>query len=65
MRVKVDLAKCEGHGRCFEMSSDVFKRGDNGKCVVVVADVDRDNFDLLLQAEQAEMMCPAGAVTVE
>jgi len=47
------------------MSSDVFERGKDGKCVVIVADVDRDNFDLLLQAEQAEMMCPVGAVTVE
>jgi len=65
MRVKVDLNKCEGHGRCYEMSDLVFKCGDDGKSIVVVEEVDSDDFDLLLQAEQAEMMCPTGAIRVE
>lgn len=65
MQVKVDLNKCEGHGRCYEQGEEVFACGDDGKCTILVAEVDSDNMELLLQAEQAEMMCPVGAITVE
>lgn len=65
MRVKVDLNKCEGQGRCYEIATEVFERGPDGKAVVLVAEIDAEDTERCLQAESAEMMCPASAISVD
>ena len=65
MKVKVDLAKCDGQGRCYNFATDVFGCGNDGKSVVKVAEINEDDADLVLQAQSAEMMCPMGAITTE
>lgn len=65
MKVLVDLSRCNGHGRCYEVAVDVFERGPEGKSRVLVAEIADDDIDRKLQASSAEMMCPASAITVE
>jgi ferredoxin len=65
MRVLVDLSKCKAEGRCYNIATEVFERGPEGKSRVRVAEIGEDDTDLQLQAQSAEMMCPEGAVTVE
>ena len=65
MKVKVDLSKCNGEGRCYEIATDVFERGPDGKSVVTVAEIDADDTDRCVQAGSAEMMCPSAAISVE
>jgi ferredoxin len=65
MKVKVDLSKCNGEGRCYEIATDVFERGPDGKSVVTVAEIDPQDADRCVQAGSAEMMCPSAAITVE
>lgn len=34
MKVRVDDAKCQGHGRCYALAPDVFESDDLGNAVV-------------------------------
>lgn len=65
MKVTVDLNRCKGEGRCYEIATEVFEKGPDGKSKVVVAEIDDDDMDLLMQAESAQMMCPTAAISVE
>ena len=64
MKVTVDLEKCAGEGRCFEIAVDVFERGPDGKSKIMASNIGKDDIDRRLQACSAEMMCPNAAVTV-
>ncbi len=35
MRVRVDLEKCQGHGRCYALAPTVFESDDLGNAVVL------------------------------
>lgn len=35
-RVTVDLAKCVGHGRCYEIAPEVFGEDERGHCKVLL-----------------------------
>jgi len=65
MKVTVDLSKCTGQGRCYNIATDVFECGADGKCVVSVVEIDDENTALQLQAQSAEMMCPEAAISVD
>lgn len=65
MKVRIDLSRCQGHGRCYEMASAVFDCGPDGKPVVLIPEIDDEDVERKMQASSAEMMCPAGAITVE
>ena len=65
MKVTVDLNKCNGQGRCYEIATDVFERAPDGKSVVLLASIDEDDMDLLMQAESAQMMCPNAAISID
>jgi len=65
MKVTVDHDKCEAHGRCYNFAEDLFERGPKGKAVVLVPEIGEDDLDMMRNAEAAQMMCPAGAITVE
>jgi ferredoxin len=36
VRVQVDLAKCVGHGRCYELAPEVFGEDERGHCRVLL-----------------------------
>jgi len=39
VRVTVDLARCVGHGRCYELAPEVFGEDERGYCKVLLADL--------------------------
>jgi ferredoxin len=62
MRVRVDRAKCVGHGRCYVLAPDVFGDDERGHCV---PRVDVLPGELLARARLGEENCPEGAITLE
>jgi len=63
MQISVDSERCNGHGRCYTVSPDVYAPDDEGYC----ADRDRDREVLPgLEADAAAgaRACPEGAITV-
>ena len=61
MRVAIDSARCQGHGRCYELAPDVFTDDDSGYGSVIAADVPAD---LETQAQAAVNACPERAIAV-
>ena len=61
MRVRLDEAKCVGHGRCYVLGPDVFGEDERGYCVLLKALVPADLED---QAHLGEQNCPEGAIEV-
>ena len=62
MRIRVDRAKCVGHGRCYVLGPDVFADDERGHCIVRRESVPRE---LETQALLAEENCPEGAISME
>ena len=59
MRVRVDRAKCVGHGRCYVLAPEVFQDDERGHCVVPREEVPRA---LEGQARLGEENCPEHAI---
>jgi ferredoxin len=59
MRISIDGDACTGHGRCYSVAPALVQADDDGRGVVVRADV-RD--DLADQARAALLNCPERAV---
>jgi len=60
-RVRIDPAKCQGHGRCVIIAPKNFDMDDSGFGVVLtdeVADGDRADVD------EAILSCPESAITL-
>jgi ferredoxin len=62
MRVRVDRAKCVGHGRCYVLAPDVFTDDERGHCVVRVASLPSE---LENQARLGEENCPEAAISLD
>lgn len=62
MKLRVDLAKCVGHGRCYVLAPDLFEEDERGHCVVLHEEVPGD---LLGQARLGEENCPEGAISLQ
>lgn len=60
--VKVDAAKCVGHGRCYELAPEVFGEDERGHCRVLLETVPAD---LEESALVAAANCPEDAIKVE
>ena len=60
-RVRVDAAKCVGHGRCYVLAPDVFEEDDRGHCLVIREEVPDS---LAADARRGESNCPEGAIEV-
>jgi ferredoxin len=62
MRVRVDRARCVGHGRCYVLAPDVFEDDERGHCVLI-----RESLtpDLEEQARRGAENCPEGAISLE
>jgi ferredoxin len=61
MRVNLETAKCQGHGRCAIIASEVFDVDDVGKGKVILDPV-LEKFRAA--AEEAAFSCPENAITV-
>ena len=62
MRVRVDRARCVGHGRCYVLAPDVFADDERGHCVVLRAELDAE---LAEQARRGARNCPEAAIEVD
>ena len=62
MRLRLDEAKCTGHGRCYVLAPDVFGEDEAGHCVLRVTDVPPALAD---QARAGEQNCPEGAIEIQ
>ncbi len=61
MKVRVDLDKCVGHGRCYVLAPDVFGDDEHGRCVLKC---EAPPPELEAQARLGEENCPEGAIQV-
>jgi ferredoxin len=61
MRVRVDRAKCVGHGRCYVLAPDVFEDDERGHCVVKSEQIPAE---LEAQARRGEENCPEAAISL-
>lgn len=57
--VKVDHAKCVGHGRCYELAPAVFGEDDRGHCTVLLESVPPEHEKAALIAAAN---CPEDAI---
>jgi ferredoxin len=62
MRVRVDRAKCVGHGRCYVLAPDVFADDERGHCVVTHEELDAE---LVEQARRGARNCPEDAIELD
>jgi len=62
VKVRVDDALCEGHGRCYALAPDVYETDDHGHCVVIQADPGNE---LEAAARRGADNCPEHAITVD
>jgi ferredoxin len=59
MEIAIDDAACTGHGRCYAVAPALFEPDDDGRGVVLQADVPVDLED---KARAAATSCPERAV---
>jgi ferredoxin len=62
MRVRVDLDKCVGHGRCYELAPEIFAENERGHCRIRSELVPPG---LEAQARLGLANCPEDAITIE
>ena len=62
MRVRVDAAACEGHGRCYALAPEVFEPDDQGHCVVTLPQA---TGPMEAAARRGAENCPESAITVD
>ena len=60
-RVRVDAAKCVGHGRCYVLAPDVFEEDERGHCVLVREEIPESLAD---DARKGVTHCPEDAIEV-
>ena len=63
MRVTVDTGRCELHGECMVAAPDVFTIDDDADVVTLLDPEPGEH--LRAAVEQAAMMCPLAAITIE
>lgn len=61
MKVRVDLARCVGHGRCYVLAPEVFSEDEHGHCVPLLETVPPELAD---QARLGEENCPEQAISL-
>jgi ferredoxin len=63
VKVRIDLDKCTGHGRCYMLSPGVFETDDRGYGVVIATE--ELTPEQLVEAKRAADNCPEQAIVVE
>lgn len=61
MRLELDTAACQGHGRCYSLSPDLFDADDEGHSVLLAEDVVAGQE---ASARQAVESCPEEAIAL-
>jgi ferredoxin len=64
VKIVLDSAKCQGHGRCYALSPQVFDSDDLGQAVLLLADGEVPP-ELEGAARLAADNCPEYAITIE
>jgi ferredoxin len=65
MRVSIDSARCQGHGRCYDLAPDLFGEDDEGYATLTDVTDDRDvPADRERDVRLAAANCPESAVLV-
>lgn len=62
MRITFDPDRCQGHGRCYSLASDLFDSDDFGHCLLLVDEVPEGRED---DARSAVENCPEQALALE
>jgi ferredoxin len=62
MKVRVDLDRCVGHGRCYDLAPEIFTDDADGHCQLLRADVPPE---LEEKARVAAENCPEEAIGVD
>lgn len=62
MRVRIDLGKCVGHGRCYVLAPEVFEEDERGYSVIPRVELPPE---LESQAALGAENCPEHAITIE
>jgi len=62
MHVEIDEETCQGAGFCVRVAPTVFQMGDDDIAVVLTPEVDPALHD---DVDEAERLCPMGAVIVD
>jgi ferredoxin len=62
LRVAIDSSICEGHGRCYVLSPEVFAADEEGNGEVLVSELNSE--ELIVAARLAAGNCPEGAITL-
>jgi ferredoxin len=63
MKVSINAARCQGHGRCYDLAPEIFGEDDEGYGVVLgngIVPVDGQ-----AQARLAVLNCPEAAIEME
>lgn len=60
--MRVDSARCVGHGRCYEIAGEIFGEDERGHCVVECPDVPPA---LEAKARKGAANCPERAILLE
>ena len=61
-RLVLDPTACEGHGRCYVLSPEVFAADEEGNGEVLVSEL--NSAPLIVAARLAARNCPEGAITL-
>ena len=62
MRVRVDSARCVGHGRCYVLAPEVFSEDERGHCVLLREELPPA---LVQPARLGEENCPEDAISIQ
>lgn len=62
MRIRLDGEACQGHGRCYTLSPDLFDADDRGHCVLLVDEVPAGREEA---ARNGVDNCPEKALFIE
>ena len=64
MKITIDPALCRSRARCYNLYTDLFREGADGKGEVIITDEFEDE-DLVVDATSAANACPVGAIILE
>ena len=61
MQVEIDTSSCTGHGRCYTLAPHVFDADEEGRCVLLAAEVAPAHER---EARSAVINCPEDAISI-
>ncbi|CQD09071.1 ferredoxin [Mycobacterium lentiflavum] len=61
MKLELDSAGCQGHGRCYTFAPGLFDADDEGHSLLLIADVPDDQQG---PAREAAASCPEDVITL-